>query len=153
MSIPIALVPKYQVTLGDGHVRHGLGWELILAMPSRPNSCLTWEQDLSLGFAWYPRVNPESSDSSIKAQTTWRTWYPKNLVGGDGWGLRLGGGAGAFVGLGGAGPRLETRFFIGSVEQSARIFGIFISGAYEPDLVTGHHRAAFAAGLEMPVQI
>jgi hypothetical protein len=153
MTIPVALVPKYQLAVGDGHVRNGLGWEYIVSIIPNPGDCFRWQQDLSVEFVWYPWITPSSTDSSYKGQMTWRTWIPANLVGGKGWGLRLGGGAGGHVGLGGAGPRVESRLWIGEIEEGVRIFGFFISAAYEPDLVNTRHRAAFAAGLELPLLI
>jgi hypothetical protein len=150
LSVPVAAVPKYDLLVGDGRIRQGLGWEFVAAMTPDRLECSQWEHDVVLGFTWYPWVTPDNTDATYVVRTTWRAWLPTSN--GMGW-LRFGVGGGTHIGLGGAGPRIELRSWLGNHEQLFRVIGVHLSGAYEPDLIVGKHYMQFQFGFEMPFHI
>lgn len=151
MSVPVAAIPKYDLTAGDGRTRQGMSWELLVAAMPNDGACHPWEQDVALGLAWYPWVTPDKAGSSLAARATWQTWIPDRKRDSTGFKVRVGAGAGGHAGLGGAGPRVEGRIWMGLQEEGyVRIFGLFVSAAYEPELLHGKHRAHIGAGIEWP---
>lgn len=151
LAVPVALVPRYDLSLGEHRIRHGLSWQAAIALYPQAGICHQWEHDIALELAYYPWSNPEGADPAWAMRTTWRTWFPSDRASSTAWTTRFGVGAGGFVGLGGAGPRLEVRGWLGSQAEQARTFGLFWSGAYEPDPIAKEHRGQFSMGLEMPV--
>jgi hypothetical protein len=150
LGIPATGIPKYDLTVGDGKTRQGLSWEVVVAAMPELHACHEWEHDIALSLAWYPWVTPDDSDANHSLRATWRTWIP-DVAERDAVKLRFGLGAGAHVGLGGAGPRIEARLWLGFQYDHLRNMGVFVSTAYEPDLVQGNHRAQFSSGLEIPL--
>lgn len=153
IAVGVAAVPRYERTISEGPDRQGLGWEAIVAMAPDERACHEWEHDVAVGYSWYPWLGSEYVGAGRMGRASWRTWSPTSLVTAEPWNLRLGFGAGGHVGLGGAGPRLELRLWLGQQERLFRTIGCFVSGAYEPDLVQWQHRGQFAVGIELPINI
>jgi hypothetical protein len=153
-AIPVSAVPRYDLSFGDGRIRQGLSWQIAVAVAPGERSCHRWEHDLAVEGAIYPFGDIERDRLDWAFRTTWRTWIPGNRnASSEEFTLRFGGGLGAFVGLGGVGPRLETRIWLGSAERMVRTIGVFVSGAYEPDLYRMKHRGQVSAGIEFPINI